>query len=163
MPFDNDHFHPIFIILRFIAKYSISFISTSVGLTWSFIQMIQPSTHCYLAILALSNSFQGRNWLCKKQSLVQPLYKLTPTFTDLRTAQLQIISKLWHRSFYNPKCWSVGRSVCRSVKKILRIKKSKSLIIFDYLINFAASLRIGSIEGGWGWGVRRDFGGREDE
>ena len=27
-----------------------------------------------------------------------------------------------------------------------------SLIFFDYLINFAASLRIGSIEGSWGWG-----------
>ena len=123
--FENDHFHPIFIILRFIAKYSISFISTSVGLTWSFIQMIQPSTHCYLAILALSNSFQGRNWLCKKQSLVQPLYKLTPTFIDLRTAQLQIISKLWHRSFYNPKCLSVGRSDGPS-KKMFDMKKTFS-------------------------------------
>ena len=44
-------------------------------------------------------------------------------------------------------------------------KNQKSLILFDYLINFAASLRIGSIEGGWGWGrgARRDFGGKEDE
>ena len=63
---------------------------------------------------------------------------------------------------------SVCRSVCRSVcpwKKIENQKNQKSLILFDYLINFAASLRIRSIEGGWGWGrgVRRDFGGKEDE
>ena len=51
-------------------------------------------------------------------------------------------------------CRSVGRSVGRSVcpwKKIENQKNQKSLINFDYLINFAASLRIGSIEGGWGW------------
>ena len=48
---------------------------------------------------------------------------------------------------------NVCRSVCRSVcpwKKIENQKNQKSLIIFDYLINFAASLRIGSIEGVWG-------------
>ena len=31
-------------------------------------------------------------------------------------------------------------------------KNQSSLIIFDYLINFGASLRIGSMEGGWGEG-----------
>ena len=50
---------------------------------------------------------------------------------------------------------SVCLSVCLSVcpwKKIENQKNQKSLINFEYLINFAASLRIGSIEGGWGWG-----------
>ena len=63
---------------------------------------------------------------------------------------------------------SVGRSVCRSVcrsvglsvEKNRKSKKSQnqnSLIIFEYLINFAASLRIGSMEGGWGWGGQEGF------
>ena len=58
---------------------------------------------------------------------------------------------------------SVGWSVCRSVEFFLNSNNQSTLIIFDYLINFGASLRIGSMEGGWGWEVRRDFGGREDE
>ena len=41
---------------------------------------------------------------------------------------------------------NVGLSVGLSVEKN---RKSK---FFDYLINFAALLRIGSMEGGWGWG-----------
>ena len=51
-------------------------------------------------------------------------------------------------------------SVGLSVEKNRKSKKSKnqnSLIIFDYLINFAASLRIGSMEGGWGWGGMEGF------
>ena len=47
-------------------------------------------------------------------------------------------------------------SVC-PWKKIENQKNQKSLINFDYLINFAASLRIGSMEGGWGWGGMEGF------
>ena len=55
---------------------------------------------------------------------------------------------------------SVCLSVCLSVEKNRKSKKSKnqnSLIIFDYLINFGASLRTWSMEGGWGGGWEGDF------
>ena len=58
---------------------------------------------------------------------------------------------------------NVGRLVGWSVENFLHLKKSKffdknqsSLIIFDYLINFGVSLRIGTMEGGWG---KRGFRG----
>ena len=57
---------------------------------------------------------------------------------------------------------SVGWSVGRSVEKIKKSKNQNVLIIFDYLINFGASLRIGSMEGGWGGKGRGDFGERDD-
>ena len=56
------------------------------------------------------------------------------------------------RSFYKSNC----RSVCLSVRgKIKNSKTQNSLIIF---INFGASLRIGSMEGGWEEGGFRGEG-----
>ena len=52
----------------------------------------------------------------------------------------------------------VGRSVGRSVENFKNSKNQSSLIIFDYLINFGASLRIGTMERGWGEGGFRGEG-----
>ena len=55
---------------------------------------------------------------------------------------------------------SVGPSKkCRLVRgKNQKSKNQNVLIIFDYLINFGASWREGSMGGGWGKGVREDLG-----
>ena len=57
---------------------------------------------------------------------------------------------------------SISPNVCLSdslsVEKIENQKNQNSLIIFDYLINFGASLRIGTMEGGWGEGGFRGEG-----
>ena len=48
-------------------------------------------------------------------------------------------------------------SVGRSVDQWKKSKNQNALIIFDYLINFGASWREGSMGGGWGKGVREDW------
>ena len=56
---------------------------------------------------------------------------------------------------------NVCQSVDRSVENFLNSKNQSSLIIFDYLINFGASLREGSIGGGWGESVKGDCRGEK--
>ena len=54
--------------------------------------------------------------------------------------------------------WSVRWSVGRLVGPWKKSKNQNVLIIFDYLINFGASWREGSIGGGLGKGVREVWG-----
>ena len=62
---------------------------------------------------------------------------------------LHAIFKLQHRSFYSPKCLSVGQSVCQSMENLFNSKNQSALIIFDYLINFG-------VGGGILWGQGSD-------
>ena len=48
-------------------------------------------------------------------------------------------------------------SVGQSVDQWKKSKNQNALIIFDYLINFGASWREGSMGGGLGKGVREDW------